>query len=369
VSLESGEILGAQLVASPQQIANLRSWNFDVFEMDRALRGGLRGEPMAAAGWALLEDGGLANHFSLDPAKTAKFLSELQRSYVASVTYHNHLHGIDVAQTVHFFLTTGGLGAHCEPWERLSLVVAALAHDAGHWGLNNHWLNAVDDPLAVTYNYLSPLENMHASKALSLLVTPGCDLLANPSVPMREVRSLVVELILGTDAAHHAVHLAELRAAISSNRQETGGAPNPLHALSAEGGSAFFEGFPRGTEWLARDAASRRLVLKATLRSADVSNPCKPWAYYTEWADRIVQEFFHQGDLERAAGLPSAPGFDRGKVTCAADRARAQLGFINFVVGPQFEALGEVVRLGDSALRHLAENKAEWEKVVSAAGE
>ena len=50
-------------------------------------------------------------------------------------------------------------------------LTAALAHDVGHWGYNNGWLVATHDPLAVAYHYTSPLESMHAAKALQLLAT------------------------------------------------------------------------------------------------------------------------------------------------------------------------------------------------------
>ena len=65
---------------------------------------------------------------------------------------------------MHFFLHVAGLGAVCEPWERVACLTAALVHDLGHWGLNNNFLIATNDPLAITYNYTSPLESMHVSK-------------------------------------------------------------------------------------------------------------------------------------------------------------------------------------------------------------
>ena len=51
------------------------------------------------------------------------------------------------------------------------MLTAALAHDVGHWGFNNNWLIATHDLLATQYHYTSPLESMHAAKALQLLAT------------------------------------------------------------------------------------------------------------------------------------------------------------------------------------------------------
>jgi hypothetical protein len=108
--------------------------------------------------------------------------------------------------------------------------------------------------------------------------------------------------------------------------------------------------------------------LQVALHAADVSNPAKPWAYYNAWTDRVLDEFFAQGDAERAAGLPIGMGFDREKVTCDADKARGQLGFINFVVGPLYATLANVEQLdlANSATKCLEENKAAWQAMVDA---
>lgn len=108
---------------------------------------------------------------------------------------------------------------------------------------------------------------------------------------------------------------------------------------------------------------------QVALHAADVSNPAKPWLYYNAWTDRVLDEFFAQGDAEQAAGLPVSTGFDRAQVTCAADKARGQLGFINFVVAPLYAALAQIEQLDlqGSATKCLAENTAAWQAVVDAA--
>jgi len=330
-------------------LPNLRSWDFDIFAVDKSLEGGGGGGGVTVTvGCALLADAGLVDHFSLDPAKLVNFLHQVESNYVKEQPYHNHLHGLDVCQTMHFFLTTGGLGGVAEPWEKLASLLAALCHDMGHWGLNNGWLASTHDPLALTYNYVSPLESMHAAKAMSLLATPGSDILAlsalDPQGAMK-VRCLMVKLILGTDMANHKGDLDELNGLVATKQQE--------------GSAAWLEG--DGGE------AARTVVLKAALHAADVSNPAKPWSYYMQWTDRVLQEFFHQGDLERERGLPISMGFDKTKVTCDADKARGQLGFIGFVVGPMYRALNQVhpMDLSDSALKCLASNEAAWKEVVA----
>lgn len=50
------------------------------------------------------------------------------------------------------------------------------------------------------------------------------------------------------------------------------------------------------------------------------------------WATRILQEFFDQGDQERALGLPVSPMMDR----MTASHAQIQINFIEFIVAPLF---------------------------------
>ena len=52
-------------------------------------------------------------------------------------------------------------------------------------------------------------------------------------------------------------------------------------------------------------------VLQSLVHCADLSNPTKPLALYRQWNDRIMQEFFRQGDLERQQGLDISPMCDR----------------------------------------------------------
>ena len=44
---------------------------------------------------------------------------------------------------------------------------------------------------------------------------------------------------------------------------------------------------------------------------ADLSNPTKPLDLYRQWTDRIMDEFFHQGDRERERGMEISPMCDK----------------------------------------------------------
>lgn len=44
---------------------------------------------------------------------------------------------------------------------------------------------------------------------------------------------------------------------------------------------------------------------------ADLSNPTKPLQLYRQWTDRIMEEFFRQGDRERERGMEISPMCDK----------------------------------------------------------
>merc|ERR1719159_2202175 len=75
---------------------------------------------------------------------------------------------------------------------------------------------------------------------------------------------------------------------------------------------------------------NKKLVLNLIIHSADVSNPCKPWKACSKWAFRVLEEFFAQGDQEKALGIPVQMLNDREKV----NRPTSQIGFIEFIVAP-----------------------------------
>ena len=55
---------------------------------------------------------------------------------------------------------------------------------------------------------------------------------------------------------------------------------------------------------------------------ADLSNPTKPLELYRQWTDRIMAEFFQQGDRERERGMEISPMCD--KHTASVEKSQVQ---------------------------------------------
>merc|ERR1711879_497277 len=105
--------------------------------------------------------------------------------------------------------------------------------------------------------------------------------------------------------------------------------------------------------------ASVALVLNALLHGADVGNPMKPWELCYKIAYLCIDEFFAQGDLEKAAGIPVQMLNDRDKV----NRPNSQVGFIEFVILPMVLAMVNLFPQLDSLAGCLGDNIGRWSEV------
>merc|ERR1719324_414538 len=99
-----------------------------------------------------------------------------------------------------------------------------------------------------------------------------------------------------------------------------------------------------------------QLTLNAILHCCDVGNPMKPWEIAHRLAYLCVDEFFAQGDQEKAAGIPVQMLNDRDKV----NRPNSQIGFIEFVIAPLAEAIVHLFPPLDGLAFNLGENIQHW---------
>jgi cAMP-specific phosphodiesterase 4 len=53
------------------------------------------------------------------------------------------------------------------------------------------------------------------------------------------------------------------------------------------------------------------ITMKMIMKCADVSNASRPYEIYKEWAIRVCEEFFKQGDVEHGLDLPVSAFMDR----------------------------------------------------------
>ena len=138
--------------------------------------------------------------------------------------YHNYLHGCDVTHGT-FWLMSQKLNGKClttpatdsPVWQLipeyacLAGLLGAAIHDIGHDGFNNAFHVATGSALAMTYNDKSCLESMHASLGLALFQEAKLDVLEHLSLDQRrKLRTLIIDMIMGTDLANHFEQLSQL---------------------------------------------------------------------------------------------------------------------------------------------------------------
>ncbi|ERE75422.1 cAMP-specific 3',5'-cyclic phosphodiesterase 4A-like isoform 1 [Cricetulus griseus] len=97
-------------------------------------------------------------------------------------------------------------------------------------------------------------------------------------------------------------------------------------------------------------------VLRNMVHCADLSNPTKPLELYRQWTDRIMAEFFQQGDRERERGMEISPMCDKH----TASVEKSQVGFIDYIVHPLWETWADLVHPDAQDILDTLEDNRDW---------
>jgi len=93
--------------------------------------------------------------------------------------------------------------------------------------------------------------------------------------------------------------------------------------------------------------------MNVIMHSADISNPTKPYAVYKQWARAVMEEFFAQGDMEKANDMPVSPMMDRDNTSLPV----SQVNFIEFVVTPLYRHLYKLFPQLEPMMVHLVRHR------------
>mmetsp|Transcript_30889 Transcript_30889/g.80538 ORF Transcript_30889/g.80538 Transcript_30889/m.80538 type:complete len:1017 (-) Transcript_30889:1826-4876(-) len=86
---------------------------------------------------------------------------------------------------------------------------------------------------------------------------------------------------------------------------------------------------------IAADPEMRLLLLQIALKCADLGHIAEDLDVHVRWVKLLEEEFWRQGDQEKATNLPLSPLFDRTKPGIS----KSQVGFFDVVVLPLFKVL------------------------------
>ncbi|XP_048238439.1 calcium/calmodulin-dependent 3',5'-cyclic nucleotide phosphodiesterase 1A-like isoform X10 [Haliotis rufescens] len=284
------------------QLKHLDDWSFNVFAVNDASDG----HALKFVGFTLLQKYDLITKFKINTQVLESFLFALESGYSKYRNpYHNLLHGADVAQTVHYVLSQSKLAHWLTDLEIFATIVAALIHDFEHTGTTNNFHINTGSEVALLYNDRAVLENHHISAAFRIMKEEECGIASNLSKEeYREFRTLVIDMVLATDMSFHFQQIKNMKNLLS--------VPENIDKSKA---------------------------VSLVLHCADISHPSKDWDLHKRWTDLLLEEFFRQGDREQELGLPFSPLCDR-KNTLVAE---SQIGFIDFIVDPSFQVMGDML--------------------------
>jgi len=127
-------------------------------------------------------------------------------------------------------------------------------------------------------------------------------------------RRRIIECVLATDLTFHTKQYSYIKA--------------KKEKFSIEGGkntTYVFEGLDNFNLF-----STQQEFLNILLHTGDISNPTKPLEVYEQWVDRVMTEFWLQGDKEKELKLPISFLCDRNTTSIP----KAQIGFIDGIVMP-----------------------------------
>ncbi|KAL3310427.1 hypothetical protein Ciccas_011009, partial [Cichlidogyrus casuarinus] len=306
----------------------LSKWGLDVFELAQRTK-----YPLTGVTYCIFRSRNLLEKFSIPPWNLIKYMMLVEEHYNSRVPYHNSIHAADVVQSTHVLLDAPALETVFHDIEILAVIFACAIHDVNHPGVTNQYLINTNDSLAILYNDSSVLENHHLAVAFTLLNQDGCDMFVNMNRKQRlSLRRMIIDMVLATDMSKHMGLLADLKTMVETKKVA-------------------------GTGVLNLDNYTDRMqILQNLVHCADLSNPAKPLFLYQQWNHRIMEEFFFQGDLEKAAGLDISPMCDRE----TASNEKSQVSFIDFIVHPLWETWSELVHPDTQDILQLLEENREW---------
>ncbi|KAG2436288.1 hypothetical protein HXX76_006599 [Chlamydomonas incerta] len=107
------------------------------------------------------------------------------------------------------------------------------------------------------------------------------------------------------------------------------------------------------------DETERLLTLQVALKVADIGHLGESLPVHERWLGVLEEEFFSQGDRERALGLPISPLFDRAKQGVS----KSQVGFYDFVALPLVHALASAFPGARPLMESFVANYDHWRAV------
>ena len=306
---------------------NIESQDFDIFNLNKSVR---RENILPVIGYYIFNRFGFYNILKYN--KFENWSKKIAEGYIKSNPYHTDLHAADITHTCLIYLKVGKVNKICKLSKnsKCALFLSCMCHDFKHPGVNNNYLKETRHKIAIKYNDISILENMHIAETFKLINNPNNeynifqDLDSNT---YKQFRKEMIGCVLATDMTFHNDILGFLKNNDKNNNNNTNNNEEKKNLNEYQN------------------------YMNVLIHSADISNPTKPFDIYFKWAELVVKEFYDQGDKEKKLNMPCS--CDRNKVTIY----QSQLGFINYIEIPYFSSFVNVFENLKFYMDNLNNNK------------
>ncbi|CAH1253669.1 PDE10A [Branchiostoma lanceolatum] len=264
-----------------------------------------------------------------DMEQLIRFTMTVRKNY-RPVPYHNWSHAFSVAHCAYTVIKISQdvfTGLEC-----LALFVACLCHDLDHRGKSNMFMVKSSSPLAAVYS-TSTMEHHHFNQTITILQHEGHNIFKHlSSEEYKQVLGYIKHAILATDLALYFGNSDRLREVVAKNE----------------------------FSWENED--HREIVRAVTMTACDLSAIIKPWEIQQETVKVIFEEFYNQGDEERARGQEPAPMMDRRR---AHELPANQVGFISGICLPCYRILAKVIPGCEAMVEGTLKNLEQWKSLAN----
>ena len=197
---------------------------------------------------------------------------------------------------------------------------------------------------------VSVLENYHVSETFKIIQKEGNNLFEKLSTSQyRLVRKRMIECILATDMANHAHHFNYFKSKLESLQISNG---NNLQNLITQ---------DTDKDYLLKNNEMQQMILSNCVHTSDLGVPAKPREISDKFAKLVYFEFFKQGDIEKEKGLPVSFLCDRTTTNVF----KSQVGFINYIVLPQFSLMHNLLPEIQYYIDNIQENLKYYQQMAS----
>ncbi|XP_026736253.1 cAMP and cAMP-inhibited cGMP 3',5'-cyclic phosphodiesterase 10A-like [Trichoplusia ni] len=247
---------------------------------------------------------GLVCHMFTETFATRHFEKFQLGDFVLSVLgcyrdnpYHNAEHAFCFTHTMYMILINNN--GYFDFIETVALMLAGLCHDLDHPGFNNNFLTLCKHPLSSMYR-TSMLEYHHYFLAKKMIEDKNI-LQKLPTIDQERIMEEIKYNILCTDLAVYFQIRAQLTPLLADHQ----------------------------FEW--SDNSHRKMLKGILMTTSDLSGCCKPFGVSKAIAESVYEEFYAQGDRERAMGYTPLSMMDRRR---AINQPAEQIQFLSVVVLP-----------------------------------